>query len=348
MWYDQAFSTTVQLMGKYDHVVLFHSFSDANMAVLPPAYCPDAIRHKYEGKLIEEGVRDGDYTFHFEDQGPFTPLHALHDYLCRYQHSWSQPTDSLEALSVYAMDFSTMFPPDFIVLGGTGVRGRDEVNSTLGSTVDKALRTVHIPCIICKRSCSSSTRTFIMAVDATEHSRLGLDILLKMVRKCDTLRLLHMVPAAPSSPRPPVSQSDGIDDTASTTTVIPEARPKFQVDVSKESPIVGHHTSGSHHSQVHNKVSADDSDSTLPANMVNTVRKYYQSELAKRGPHLALFEVNEVFLGEGDSIAGALVDYVNAENPDFFALAPRAQANMTSITEYVIANVQTSIVLCRN
>lgn len=345
------------MMSTHDEIVVFNSFSDESIDILPPKYRPEAIRIKYQGRLIEEGIRDSNYSFHFEDQGPYTPLHAMHDYLSRFPLSWLPPSDSLDTHSVYSTEYSSMFPPDFIVLGSTGVRGRDSSDTTMGSTVDKALRTLHVPCIICKHPCfASPSRTFIMAVDATERSRIGLDILMLLVRSCDTLRLLHMIPSSRTdSPFSPTSHSEGIGsvDVSSVDTIVPEERSAFLIDTSKAFPSGRKIRAQNHIARVASDKKPDidvsiDADPTLPTAMVDSVRGYYEDTLAKRGPRHSLFEVNEVFLNEGESVAEALVEYVNGENPDFFALAPRAQCSMTSITEYLIANVKSSIVLCRN
>lgn len=311
----------VSLCKKHDQLVLFHSFSDELMPELAPAFLPEAIRSKYRGKLIEDKIPESAASFHFEDQGSYTPLHALHDYLCRFSYAW-QSVDALSGYSVYDdVTYSTMFPPDFIVLGSSGVRGRRDESTTMGSLVDRALRTVHIPCIVCKRPCrEDKSRKFIMAVDSSEHSRVGLDILMRLVRRCDSLCLLHMIPAA-SSPRP-------MESDQSVTSIASEEKSEFHVDTK----IMG----------------KTDADPALPSVTVDTVRSYYHEELEKHGPNRAHFVVNEVFLGDGEDIAESLVAYVNAESPDFFAIAPRAQTNMSSITEYALTNVHSSIILCRN
>ena len=64
---------------------------------------------------------------------------------------------------------------------------------SLGSTADMALRSVHLPCIIAKKNCpKDSPRVFILAVNFSDNSKKGLDILLRLVSSRDTLQLLFI------------------------------------------------------------------------------------------------------------------------------------------------------------
>ena len=61
--------------------------------------------------------------------------------------------------------------------------------------------------------------------------------------------------------------------------------------------------------------------------------------------HVSSDEDKLVTLGR---VQRTLVRYVNKSNPDFFAIAPRAKMDYSSVTEYVIGHVTSSVIICRN
>jgi hypothetical protein len=99
---------------------------------------------------------------------------------------------------------------------------------------------------------------------------------------------------------------------------------------------------------------------------LNLIREYYESELRRVGPVNSQFRVitlpannNNVAsvgtegggggnIGNGSTLAETVAEYVNENDPDFFALSPRAKESLSGISEYLIQNVRCSVVLCKS
>jgi hypothetical protein len=83
-------------------------------------------------------------------------------------------------------------------------------------------------------------------------------------------------------------------------------------------------------------------------NALATLRSYYEDELHHNAPVDSAFV--PIFVPTDTSVAEAIVDFINGpHSPDYFALAPRAQANVLSpVTEFVINYARCNIVLCKN
>mgnify|MGYP003388249173 CR=1 FL=1 len=98
---------------------------------------------------------------------------------------------------------------DFLVVGYTGLRnhinsGAKEghglsyhaKNTACGSVADFSMRYVHIPIIIVKKSIPPATasigKTFIMAVDNSNISKTGLDLVYNLMSPKDTLTVVHV------------------------------------------------------------------------------------------------------------------------------------------------------------
>lgn len=76
------------------------------------------------------------------------------------------------------------------------------------------------------------------------------------------------------------------------------------------------------------------------------INDFYTSELSCYGP------ANSDFVSlpcpDGLTVAECLVDYSDSVEADFFAISPRADLVLTSVTEYVITKAKASIILCKN
>lgn len=81
--------------------------------------------------------------------------------------------------------------PDFIVMGHHGRKGPKERKAAIGSTADEALRNLHYPCIIVKNVVPAGPRSYLMAVDDSNASRRGFDILMRLVNPRDKVTLVH-------------------------------------------------------------------------------------------------------------------------------------------------------------
>lgn len=78
------------------------------------------------------------------------------------------------------------------------------------------------------------------------------------------------------------------------------------------------------------------------------IENNYEEKLMNFGPTFHQFRFIPQERGLG--VADCIVAYVNQNQPDLFAIAPRARDSLTlsAITEYVLNQVRCSIVLCKN
>lgn len=81
---------------------------------------------------------------------------------------------------------------------------------------------------------------------------------------------------------------------------------------------------------------------------LNFMKIHYENDLQEYGPVTTSFSLIRQDLGK--DLQHALTDYVNQLNPDIFVLSPRARSTLTlsPITDYVINNVVSSILVCKN
>lgn len=82
------------------------------------------------------------------------------------------------------------------------------------------------------------------------------------------------------------------------------------------------------------------------ADQKNAMKDYYEHELQEVAPVNSRFEFVEI--EHGADLANAVVQYVNDSSADVFAIAPRAIRDRSSITEDIMKNVLTSVLLCKN
>jgi hypothetical protein len=338
---DLAFKTTIRLWKRHDHIILFHAYDETKQANLPSLYRVDNVKARYDGQLVERGIPSNQILFQLEEKGKYNTFTVLRNYLMMCRYSWES------SHLVNPVSQMTMVPPDFILIGYNGRREKrddgaatgtatgagegEKMFFTMGSTTNITFRSLHLPCIICKRqipyavsTAKTENRTFsrpliyIMAIDHTTHSKNGLEILLQLTRSCDTLRLVHFVAPLSTS----VHEGDG----------------ETEGEGEGEETI----------KETENNQSQQEIRNTA-------LREKYERVLLNRGPKqtevqiLTLPNTSSINGGDtGESLREYICRYINEQNPDFFAIAPRKQQNMTSLTEYLIANTSTSIVLCKN
>jgi hypothetical protein len=89
-------------------------------------------------------------------------------------------------------------------------------------------------------------------------------------------------------------------------------------------------------------VSSPDEDQEV----VMSIKGHYEDELSDYAPVDSSFVLIEK--ERGVSLEDAIATYVNDQNPDFFAIAPRAQQRFTTLTSKLMVDVTCSIVLCKN
>lgn len=366
---DQAFKTTCHLLKKNTKISMFHAFKNSELKNLPPMYTPDYIRNKYESQLISR-LPESCYSFNWEERGSSeSVLEALQTYISRLPYDMNYKSD---------LDL-----PDFVVLGYVGRKGskgqpqmREKTFSgdglclmspstetvvpaigrsismgteatfggdvSLGSTCFDAIRSLPLPCIICKRPLkalpSSKVRdgrhqtnyhrpvplSYVMAVNNSISSKKGLEIIFSLVKACDSLTLIHVknvdAPVAVLSEHATDSTPFGSEDEDNLDPILED-------DVAS------------------NGIYTDDSD----------VKLHYKEQLRIYGPKKSKFKSIKIHAPEGEEpvesinrVQRTLVSYINRAKPDFFAIAPRAKIDYSSITEYVISNVNSSIIICRN
>jgi hypothetical protein len=375
---DLAFKTTMRLWKRHDHVILFHAFHESKQNELPPLYRAQNVKQRYEGQVFERGIPSNQMIFQFEDKGKYNTFTVLRNYLLMFRYTWEssgmasthfQQSSMTDATSQYM----SLVPPDFILVGYNGrtVKGKQTTNSnsnksdeggsnlktstsqdelflTMGSTTNITFRNLQIPCIICKRQIpyavshgKSSNRTFsrpltyVMAIDHTPHSKNGLEILLQLIRSCDSLKLIHFIqPNKKTNEFSIHEEGEEEGDEGGEDGQGGEARRDVEGKEEGETEI-------------------ESNGSEMDPKSLKLQQKY-ERILLNRGPkqtEVVLLPVPMASTQE-DRPQGSLKEFicqvVNSENPDFFAIAPRSQQTMTSLTEYLIANIQTSIVLCKN
>lgn len=190
---DLAYRLCLSLMNKYDSICIFHAFCESHFSIIDPQYLPKEIRKKYESDLLNDACLPAThYSFHFEERYTRSALRVLTDLIDHHTDK-----DKVFVLPPAAKS------PDFVVLGYAGHDNDENRVSdkgtrkiypmSLGSTADMALRSVHLPCIIAKKNCpKEGPRVFVLAVNFSDYSKRGLDILLRLVSSRDTLELLFI------------------------------------------------------------------------------------------------------------------------------------------------------------
>lgn len=168
---EMAYKLVKHMMKPSDTLTMFHAhFTDPHAI---SEYSADDIRRKYEKQLI----------------GDISPSK-------RWSLEWCKRAKGETVFSAVQsyLERETSKPPDFLVFGQTGRKGIKQAHPTsLGSNADLAVRSLHIPCIIAKRHLHSEPRSYIYTANASLCSKCGFDILLQMVRSCDTLTVLYCV-----------------------------------------------------------------------------------------------------------------------------------------------------------
>ena len=130
---DVALKSILHLRKKHDTLIVFHASKIHSDSVKDsPSKREHGLKQRYEPQLIDMMPRNK-YKFHFEERYNRTVLRTLQDYLENAKNH----------------RFEVM-RPDFLVLGYVGRKGPKEQQTVLGSTADLALRSMPIPCIICK------------------------------------------------------------------------------------------------------------------------------------------------------------------------------------------------------
>jgi nucleotide-binding universal stress UspA family protein len=76
------------------------------------------------------------------------------------------------------------------------------------------------------------------------------------------------------------------------------------------------------------------------------IQEFFQSELDVIGPVDSNFAT--IVCPQGSNIAKCLVEFSNTIDADFIVLSPRTRCYMSSTVEYIVSNVNASVILCKN
>lgn len=171
---DYAYDVTRSLLKKNDHISLLHVYSADD------EHDPDTMREKYEVAL----------TSQFSSS--------------RYSLIWhnndkdKKPVKEI-LVKISEGKFGGMTPPEFLVLGYSGWRFHNHDPSkknhatTAGSTADFCLRNIRMPIIIVKEEPRmNAPKNFVLAVNKSNASKLGLDILYTLIQPRDTLTVINI------------------------------------------------------------------------------------------------------------------------------------------------------------
>ena len=196
---DLVLNNTLNLRKKNDFVTVFHATKDDDK-VENFDFKSTVVKSKVETHLIAT-LLPKYYTLcwrarHVYDDGSMQSvrdavIQLLTEYrIYKYTHSLAYSDNTNEVFTL-----PTTKQPDFLVLGHLGRKGLSKHNNeltTLGSTADITLKSAHIPCILMKKAVTTTNKFYSIAVDNSELSKAGLDILLALVRPRDKLRVVHV------------------------------------------------------------------------------------------------------------------------------------------------------------
>jgi nucleotide-binding universal stress UspA family protein len=218
---DTAFKSALTITRKIDRLCIFYAFEPEDVPYMIRKFHPDQVRSKYEslaiatldkdsfefqaiekqGRSVIEAVRD--YCDRSDDhlRPDFVVLgrtggtakasdvtgqtaerssKSCHCYACHIR--MQEMLEEQHKMHPAAHHNKTLSPR----LKATGI-------SSLGCTAETGLRSLHLPVIVMKEAVSSRrAHSFVLAVDGSLHSQLGLDILLRLVRPSDSLRVIHV------------------------------------------------------------------------------------------------------------------------------------------------------------
>lgn len=210
--------------------------------------------------------------------------------------------------------------PDYLVFGYSG--NNFTANSTdarkIGSVADLAMRTVHLPSIIVKSECPETAKSYVMAVDSSDLAKKGFNVLLRMLKPDDNLICLHVVKKPQTV--------EAVIATVPAATSEDKPRRSSRISFIDPDPSTLHS-----HTKIHE----------------DYAREYYEAVIKTQRPNNSQFLILETE-NLPNSISDAIVNYINTNSVDFVALAPRSSQELGSVTEHVVGNVNSNIILCKS
>lgn len=86
-------------------------------------------------------------------------------------------------------------------------------------------------------------------------------------------------------------------------------------------------------------------DSEEAITKAHELKTKYEDELDMYGPLDSSFQLIEK--EQGKALTHCIADYVNEANPTFLGICPRGKAELSSLSEYVVNNVNCSVIFCK-
>lgn len=171
---DLAFDCTNSLVKKNDHITLLHIYSNNDIGHNDP----ERLKQKYENKL--------------------TGLYLPSKYSLLWYNNDSDSKTVKSLLTNISEGKVGGCNPDVLVIGFSGWRFhnhssvRSKAIQTLGSTTDFCLRNIKLPMVIVKTESRPGANNFVMAVNHSNASKCGLDILYTFLGPKDTLTVVNV------------------------------------------------------------------------------------------------------------------------------------------------------------
>eukprot|EP01032_Pedospumella_encystans_P015932 gene15932-18197_t len=175
---DIAFESALNLRRKFDHINVYHAYKDIP-DLQPATWRHKALETKFDCELVSK-VPASLYSLTFVDRCGNTVNDVLH-----------QAVDPIHFTPDSTQRSPLSGPPDFIIMGHHGRKGPKERRASIGSTADHALRNLHYPCMIVKNLVPAGERSYLMAVNGSNVSKRGFDILMRLVNPRDTVQLVY-------------------------------------------------------------------------------------------------------------------------------------------------------------
>lgn len=174
---DYAYDVMRSLKKKIDHITVMHVYSVEDKHTHAD---PDRMREKFDAELT------GQYPS------------SQYELVWHNNDKDQKPVKEL-LVKISEGKFGGVRAPDFLVLGYSGWRfhnkdgSRKDHATTAGSTADFCLRTIRNPVIIVKEEPRMNCpKNFVMSVNKSNASKLGLDILYTLLTPRDSLTVINI------------------------------------------------------------------------------------------------------------------------------------------------------------
>lgn len=161
-------------MKKHDHITVLHIYSSSDSG----KNRPQRLMDEYETECVGNFHRSR-YNIVFKNYNDL------------------EETSVKETLvDISRGEFEEVVKPDFLVLGFSGWKyqkdGSRNEPMSVGSTTDFCMRTIRNPIVIVKKECREGPKNFVMTVNGSNASKVGLDILFTLLGPDDHLTVVTL------------------------------------------------------------------------------------------------------------------------------------------------------------